>query len=152
MRKWLCLVGTLFVLGCSDGDSAAGIAATVQHCGGEEIAPELSTRVSRYSVGIPSNDVYVLQLCDPDRGCSAVASYKNSTAPVAELKKDVLTFKIPGARDLKILKGTTWIGDREMPLAVIALQSNKDVPAVNAVRGCRTDWELRPYPEPAPRA
>lgn len=55
-----------------------------------------------------------------------------------------MTFKIPGARDLKILKGTNWTGDREMPFAVIALPPIKDVPAVNAMKGCRTDWELRP--------
>jgi hypothetical protein len=140
------------VLGCSGDDGAAGIAATVQHCGGEALAPELWTRVSQYSVGIPSNDVYVLQLCHPERGCSALASYKNGSAPVAELQKDRLTFQIPDARVLKTFKDTTWIGDREIPITVIATRSTQDGGSRKSLRGCRTDWKLRPYSEPAPRA
>ena len=152
MKKWFGLVGALCVLGCSGDDGAAGIAATVQHCGGEALAPVLWTRVSQYSVGIPSNDVYVLQLCHPERGCSAVASYKNGSAPVAELQKDRLTFQIPDARFLKTFKDTTWIGDREIPITVIATRSTQDGGSRKSLRGCRTDWELRPYSEPAPRA
>jgi hypothetical protein len=152
MRKWLSLVGALCVIGCSDNDGAAGIVATVQHCGGEALAPELWTRVSQYSVGIPSNDVYVLQICHPERGCSAVASYKDGFAPVAELQKDRLIFQIPGARALKPLKAATWIGEREIPITVIAPKAPQDDVARKSLRGCRTDWELRPYSEPAPRA
>ena len=152
MTKWFGLVGALCAIGCSGDDSAMGIAATVQHCGGEALTPELRTRVSQYSVGIPSNDVYVLQLCHPERGCSAVASYKNGFAPVAKLQKDRLTFQIPGARDLNTSMDTTWIGEREIPITVIASRSTKDHGSRKSLRGCRTDWELRPYSEPAPRA
>lgn len=152
MRTWLSLVGAFCVLGCSRNDNAAGIAATVQVCGGEAVAPELWTRVSKYSVGIPSNDVYVLQLCHPARGCAAVASYKDGFAPVAELQKDRLVFQIPGARALKPFKDTTWIGEREIPITVIAPRSTQDDLSRKSLRGCRTDWELRPYSEQAPRA
>lgn len=151
MKNWCGLVGALCVLGCSGDDSAAGIAATVQHCGGEALAPELWTRVSQYSVGIPSNDVRVLQLCHPERGCSAVASYKDGFAPVADLRQDRLIFQIPGARDLKIFKDNTWIGERKVPISVVGSNTAQNDVAKKSLRGCRSDWELRPYSAPAPR-
>lgn len=150
MREWLAFLGTACLVGCGDSDSAAGVAATVQHCGGEAIASELWTRVSRYSIGVPSNDVYVLQLCHPDRGCSPVASYKNAVIPIAKLQNDGLNFVIPGAGNLKLLKGTSWVAGRAIPVTVTAPHANPDGGHRIEMRGCHADWELRPYSEPAP--
>lgn len=68
--------GAILLSGCSDSEEVAQAVASVSHCGAKEVAPGLLMRLSSYSAGIPSDDIWIVQLCHPERGCSAVASYR----------------------------------------------------------------------------
>jgi hypothetical protein len=155
----------LFVLGmmlgvgrCEYGSIQAGAVASAEHCGGEALTPVLHTRLSRYSAGIPSSDVYVLQLCHPQRGCRAIASYRNGLPPIARIEEDRLHFSIPMARDLEVFDDRAWVRGRDIPMVIEAWAVRSDADLARAYRAygvdpaarvhyldCRRDSAPRPY-------
>lgn len=148
----------LLATACGNGSTAASAVASAEHCGGEQLTPTLATRLSRYSAGIPSTTMHVVQLCHPGRGCSAVAEYHRGRPPIAELSRDRLRLIIPMVSRVRVFRETVWVNGREIPLEVVPwpIRTEEDVRKANValglppdsrgyLSGCATDLAPRPY-------
>ena len=156
-------LGSLSLPGCSDGahtsaERTAQAVSSARQCGAQEVAPGLLMRLSSYaSEGIPGDTIYVVELCHPDRGCSAAASYENGMAPRIVSRTSELFIEVPMATNLRVFRDETWIQGRRVPLRIEAkaVRSDEELDAARAASGlppgrwsfdeCRSDLEIRPF-------
>lgn len=151
---WLSLTG------CIDrtAEQSAQAVSSARQCGTQEIAPGLLLRLSTYSSeGIPGNIISVVELCHPERGCSAVASYQNGMAPLVVSQDPQLVIQIPMADDLRIFEETTWIRGRQVGIRIEAktIRTEDELDAARTASGlppgrvsydnCRRDLTIRPF-------
>ncbi|MBD7941087.1 hypothetical protein [Brevundimonas guildfordensis] len=149
--------GAILLSGCSDGEEVAQAVASVSHCGAKEVAPGLLMRLSAYSAGNPSDDIWIVQLCHPERGCSAVASYQNGMAPLADYNDLGLKITVPMATELKVFRDEAWVQGQRVPLLVearrvaSAAEANEVrhllglPPGTTSHHSCRKDLEQRSF-------
>ena len=153
----------LSLIGCSDirhavAERSAEAVSSARQCGAQEIAPNLLMRLSTYSSdGIPGDTIQLVELCHPERGCNATASYQNGMAPLVVSRDPELVIEIPMATDLRVFRNETWIEGRRVPVRIEAKRIRTDEEA-NAARrahglppgrvsfdNCRSDLEIRPF-------
>lgn len=144
--------------GCeSDSARTAQAVSSAQHCGGQTVARDALVRLSKYSAGIPSDDIWVIELCHPERGCNAVATYQNGAAPISTLQNGELRIIVPMATRLQVIRDEAWIDGREVALRikplVIRTKAERDsaratlglAPGSISYPACIRDLDPRPY-------
>lgn len=153
-----CWLGSTGCSYDSDAERSAQAVASSMQCGVEEVAPELLMRLSRYSsAGMPGDIVSVIELCHPERGCSAAASYQNGMAPLVVSREPELVIEVPMATHLRVFRDETWIQGERTPLRIVAktIRTNDELDAARKAFGlppgrssedsCRRDLAIRPF-------
>lgn len=154
---WLSVAGC----GVSEDNAAersANAVSSARQCGAQEIAPGLLMRLSTYSSeGIPGDTISVVELCHPERGCSAAAAYQNGMAPLVMSQDPELVIQIPMATDLRIFRDEAWIRGRRVALRIESkpMRTEAEVDAARTALGlppgrisydsCQSDLAIRPF-------